>query len=143
MRNNPVAFKASHSKVFIIKALFVWLLFIPIAFINGFIREILIKPMAGELFAHQISCLLASLAFFILAYLMLNQIIEAVEDKVLWIVAGVWLFLTILFEFGLGRLNDTSWERLLIDYAIFKGRLWIFVLLTIMLTPVLIKRSTP
>jgi hypothetical protein len=47
----------------------------------------------------------------------------------------LWLFLTVAFEFGFGRLSGASWQALLADYDIPRGRLWPLVLLTTFLAP--------
>ncbi|MBC7936272.1 MAG: hypothetical protein H7Y86_13055 [Rhizobacter sp.] len=51
-----------------------------------------------------------------------------------------WLLLTLLLEFGSGRLLGHSWSKLLEDYNIFEGRLWILILLFTALSPYLFFR---
>ena len=38
-----------------------------------------------------------------------------------------WLALTLLFEFGFGRYRGNSWEKLLADYNLLEGRLWLLI----------------
>jgi hypothetical protein len=124
---------------FIRYALLTWLLFIPVAFLNGSIREYFYKPVLGELAAHQISCLIGSLAFFTVGYFRLRKLVSQVENKYLWVTGAVWVIMTVIFEFGIGYFSGQSSERLLHDYNVFKGRFWSFVLLAIFLTPILSK----
>jgi hypothetical protein len=47
-----------------------------------------------------------------------------------------WLLFTVLFEFGAGHyLFRNPWEQLLADYNIFKGRIWVLVLLATLFAP--------
>jgi hypothetical protein len=47
-----------------------------------------------------------------------------------------WLVLTVTFEFLFGRyVAGASWEALLADYDVLRGRLWPLVLLTTLLAP--------
>jgi hypothetical protein len=126
---------------FIKRAILAWVLFIPVAFLNGFIREVFTKRAAGDLTAHQISCMTASIAFVALSYLMLHKRIAELNNKILRITGMMWVLMTMVFEFGLGRyINNVSWDLLFQDYNIFEGRLWILVLLTILFTPIMIKK---
>jgi len=111
--------KNIYSKPFISRALFTWLLFIPVAVINGGIREGAYKSVVGELVAHQISCVTGSLAFLMVGYFMLKQLIAEVNNKVLWLTGTAWVMMTILFEFGMGYFSRTPLDRLLNDYNIF------------------------
>jgi hypothetical protein len=45
--------------------------------------------------------------------------------------------LTVAYEFAIGRWSGRSWNALLENYAIWKGKLWPLVLLALALTPFL------
>jgi hypothetical protein len=48
-----------------------------------------------------------------------------------------WVILTVLFEFGFGHyVAKHSWQKLFADYNIFKGRLWLLVLINNIFAPV-------
>ncbi|MEW6447103.1 MAG: hypothetical protein AB1426_03305, partial [Bacillota bacterium] len=48
----------------------------------------------------------------------------------------IWLVLTVAFEFGFGHfVMGHSWSRLLHDYNLLKGRLWVLVLLWVAIAP--------
>ena len=52
-----------------------------------------------------------------------------------------WVVLTLAFEFLAGHyLFANSWERLLADYNVAQGRIWILVLITTLLAPVVVYR---
>ena len=55
-------------------------------------------------------------------------------------VGAAWLALTVAFEFGFGRgVAHTSWDELLGDYDLRKGRLWPLVLAWIALGPAIVR----
>lgn len=121
-----------------------WFLFIPIAIINGVLREKIYKRYTGELRAHQLSTITAALAFFMLVYTLLRDKIFSTSRIELLLIGILWVVMTVLFEFGFGRYVDKlSWEKLLTDYNIFKGRVWSLFLLIICFTPLLIKTINP
>ena len=123
------------------KAVVTWMLMIPIAILNGGLRNSLIKPRSGELAAHQISVVTGSLAFFTLVFLMLRHDAPAKTDRWLLGLGGVWVSATIAFEFVFGHfVMKNPWSRLLADYNIREGRLWTVVLLVIALAPLAVKR---
>lgn len=123
-----------------IRIFMVWFLFIPIAVLNGIVRDLLYKPIVGDVTAHQISTLIAVLAFFLLAFSFMKNHITSVSVPTALTIGLVWLSMTILFEFYFGYFVDhKSWEYLLGDYNVFRGRLWPLFLLAMSLTPVIIK----
>jgi hypothetical protein len=53
-----------------------------------------------------------------------------------WIVGGIWVALTLGFEFLAGHfLFRNPWSQLLEDYNVVRGRIWVLVLVTIALAP--------
>jgi hypothetical protein len=60
---------------------------------------------------------------------------EAIGTGVLWLV------LTLMFEFIAGHyLFGNPWEKLLADYDIFRGRIWIVVLIVTVFAPIWMAR---
>jgi hypothetical protein len=93
---------------------------------NGALRDLIYKKYVGDLAAHQLSTLLLIVLFtvyigFVLKYFPPGSSIHAV------VIGTLWLFLTLIFEFGFGRIRGHSWRQLLSDYNFLKGRLWILV----------------
>lgn len=124
----------------ILRLLLTWLLFIPVAILNGVVRERLYKQIVGELAAHQMSTLILSIAFIIFARYMITDILLSANTGVVIMIGFVWVILTVIFEFGFGRYVDQeTWDRLLANYNIFKGRIWSLFLLVELLTPFIIK----
>jgi hypothetical protein len=123
------------------RALYAWFLMIPAAIMNGIVRETVIKPIAGDQTARQISVITASALFLTVAYFLLRDHAGEADDRSLLGIGACWLAGTILFEFGFGHYVDgKSWSELTHDYNITEGRLWPVVLLVLFLAPLIVKR---
>jgi hypothetical protein len=117
-----------------------WVCFVPVAFLNGVIREKWYRPLVGELRAHQISTALASSAFFSWAFFVLRKQVAHLDKRRLLLIGGSWVGLTMLFEFGFGHYGaKTPWKKLFHDYNLLKGRVWGLFLLTQLVSPLLVK----
>jgi hypothetical protein len=105
-----------------------WLGLVVLAIINGAMRDKLYGPGLPELRAHQLSTI-SALIFFSLYLWLLSRLwpLEAARQA-FWI-GGLWLGMTIAFEFIFGRyVGGKSWQSLLHDYNLVKGRLWVLIL---------------
>ena len=123
------------------RAMLAWLLMIPVAILNGLLRQTLFVPAVGDLAGHQLSVLTGAAAFFGVIYALLHGDAPRYTDRWLLGLGAVWVVATIVFEFGFGHwVMGTSWSRLLADYNIFAGRLWVAVLAVIGLAPLAVKR---
>jgi hypothetical protein len=124
----------------ILKCALAWIPMVFIAILNGAFREFVLARALSELPAHQISCLTGVMLFW--AYTWLISIRWPLQSMNQAFVAGlVWLVLTVAFEFIFGHyVAHHSWERLFQDYNIFAGRLWVLVLLSVALLPMIVFR---
>jgi len=123
-----------------LQALGVWMVMFVLAIVNGVLRNnVYGVRLRDELRAHQISSFTAIIMFLatIYAFLRWTNADYAWED--LLVVGGIWTGLTITFEFVFGHyVGGHTWSRLLHDYNIREGRLWILVILTVLVGPFLI-----
>jgi len=122
---------------FLIRSFLIWLLFMPLAVLNGALRDLLLTPALGDALARAISSLTLSLLIFSLTMLFIRKL-GVDTPSGLFIVGGFWLILTIMFEFTffivvMGHPMDVLFE----DYDLFRGRLWLVVLATTFLAPFL------
>ena len=123
-------------KSIIIKAVLGWFLLAVLATVNGIARNALYKPIVGDLLAHQISTVILIIVFFVVTYLLFRRDFARVSDNAwLWVGFG-WLVATEAFEFLVGHyVFGNSWSKLLADYNLFAGRLWILVIIAIFIAP--------
>lgn len=120
--------------------LLVWFGFVPVAILNGIVRENFYGRMVGELLAHQISTVIASVAFILLAFVLLRNEVIGLSKGRLMVMGLVWVVMTILFEFGFGHyVVGHSWDKLVMDYDLTKGRVWSLFLLSSWLTPMIVR----
>jgi hypothetical protein len=124
----------------ILKYFLAWLPMVFIAILNGTARDLSYGKTMPELRAHQVSTV--SGAFVMGVYISILIKFLKPESPQQAINAGLlWLALTVAFEFAFGRFAmGHSWARLLRDYNIFEGRLWVVFLAWIALAPYLFYR---
>lgn len=119
-------------------ALVVWLIMAAAMVAHGALRERLLTPRAGELTAHQISCFTGCLVIIGVTYAALPWLdVAGALRRQLW-TGTMWVGLTLAFEFLFGHwVAGHSWSRLLGDYNVRRGRLWVVVLACTFLAPCL------
>ena len=127
----------------LIEYAFFWVGAVVLAIANGTLREKVYGPRLSERSAHQLSSLLAIVLFGL--YLWLLTRFWPFETAAQAIQVGLlWLLLTVLFEFIFGHYAaGHSWPRLLYDYNLAAGRLWLLVLIWVAVAPWVIHRVAP
>jgi hypothetical protein len=122
----------------IFKYLLAWIPMVFIAIHNGTVREFVFAKKLPELRAHQLSYLTGILFFAVYTWLIsLRWALQSAGQAL--IVGLLWLSLTVAFEFVFGHYAARhSWEKLLQDYNIFTGRLWVLVLLSLTFLPLIV-----
>ena len=117
-------------------ALIPWFLLVILAILNGFIRQKFIFPKVGEQKAHVIGTIIFLILQFVLIFVYVKMSLIR-ESSILLEVGVFWVILTVLFEFGFGHyIMKHPWSKLLADYNIFKGRIWLLVLINNIFAPV-------
>jgi len=111
-----------------------WFPMLIIAIMNGTLRDLWYRKYVDELAAHQISTVTLVLFFslyigFVIDHFPPGSSTQAVRIGVVWAV------MTLCFEFGFGTWRGNSWQKLLQDYNIFKGRIWILIPVWIAIAP--------
>lgn len=121
------------------KYFLLWFPMLLIAIGNGALRDLVYKNYAGELPAHQIST--ASLLIFFALYIwfVLQRFPPSSGIQAIWI-GAMWVLMTLIFEFGFGRWRGSSWEKLLEDYDLWKGHLWVLIPLWVAIAPYIFYR---
>ena len=105
------------------------------AVLNGAIREGLITLRFGEQGGHIGSTAILCAAIILVAWFSISWIGPKDRREAL-VIGTVWVALTVAFKFLAGHyVFGNSWERLIADYNVFRGRLWILVLLMSLFTP--------
>ncbi len=118
----------------LIPATAAWLAILGFAILNGAFREAVLAPALGAPWARIVSGLLL-MACVALAAGWFTSRRPGLGDRACLAVGGFWLALTLLFEFGFGRLQGKSWETLTAAYRFEDGDLWPLVLLVVFVAP--------
>jgi len=112
-----------------------WCGLLVIAILNGALRERAYGPHMTEMSAHRLStviglCLFATYIWF------LTGISPIGSARLALLIGAVWLIMTTAFEFLFGHfIAGRSWGRLLHDYNLPAGRLWVLVLVWTAVAP--------
>ncbi|RYC53000.1 hypothetical protein DN53_01900 [Flagellimonas olearia] len=122
-----------------LKYFLAWFPMLILAILNGTLREFVFKKYFGELAAHQLSTVTLLILFAASMAFMVKTFPPESSTQALWL-GLFWMVLTLIFEFGFGRLRGNSWETLLHDYHLWKGRIWVLIPIALAIGPYLFYR---
>jgi hypothetical protein len=126
--------------MFWLRATVTWLGFAVLAVACGWLRVRLLEPLVGEPSAH-VAGTLAVCALFLYCIARFVRWTKVHARGRLLALGVFWTTLTVAFEFGFGHYGlGHSWARLLADYNILAGRIWVLVLLTLYAGPRVVVR---
>ena len=119
----------------LLRATVVWLVLMVLAIANGIFRNSVITPRLGEQVGHVISTVVLCLILLCVSLLTIRWIgPHTTRDALL--IGAFWVVLTLAFEFLAGHYAfGHSWEKLLADYNVGKGRVWLLVPITTLIAP--------
>lgn len=119
----------------LLRCVAVWVFLLITAVANGAAREYLLAPRLGAQSGHVVSALVLCAAIVVVALLSIRWIGPRSRRGAM-LVGATWLALTLAFEFLAGHyLFGNSWGKLLADYNLLRGRVWILVLLASLFAP--------
>jgi hypothetical protein len=123
-----------------LKAASLWLGFLVVAIVCGFIREKFLVPGIGPLVGRVLGTLLVAAIIFWMIYAYTGTLAGASQAALFKLGLG-WTVATIMFEFLFGHyVMGHAWESLWADYNVFQGRLWPLVLLVTLFGPLLARK---
>lgn len=117
-----------------------WLGMVILAIVNGATRDRGYGPHMSKLAAHQLSTLIGLTLFGIYIWLFTGlRPIESSRQAVS--IGATWFGMTVAFEFIFGHfVLKHTWNQLLEDYNLFKGRVWLLVPLWTAIAPYIFYR---
>lgn len=119
-----------------IRPLLLWFPMIIIAFVNATLRELVFIRHYSEYRSHQLSTI--TLIVFCAVYIgLVFPLLGVKNSRQAFLIGLMWVLLTVVFEFSLGRLTNKSWAYLLQDYNLSAGRIWLVFLFCLFLLPYL------
>src|SRR3954463_6210836 len=125
----------------ILRGIVVWLLLMVLAILNGAFRAKVLIPRIGEHAGHVVSSFTLSALILGATWLLIGWIHPTTYAQAAT-VGFIWLGLPLLFEFGAGHfVFRQTWGRLLADYNLAKGRVWMIVLIVTAEAPLLASQA--
>lgn len=116
-------------------AFLIWVMIIPIAILNGGLREYVLVKL-GNL-ALPLSGIILSFCIFVVAYLLIPKIKNCTKRD--YIFFGVmWFILTNLFDLIVYINAGFGFAGLVQSYNILTGNTWLLVVLTALFSPVIV-----
>ena len=117
------------------RALLIWLLIAVLANLNGALRQFVIIPLSNEGAGHVISTLMLAGIVLLTTWLTIGWMRPSTAGEA-WTIGGVWLLLTLAFEFGFGHyVFGKPWSVLLADHRLDQGRIWTLAPVITLLAP--------
>jgi hypothetical protein len=121
----------------ILRALAVWGLLLVLAVVNGAVRDTWLSPALGDTAGRALSSVLLALLILLATGMTIRWIAPTTPGQAMT-VGALWVGLTLAFEFGVGHYGfGKSWAELLADYDLLRGRIWLLVLVTTFVAPLL------
>ncbi|QQO07744.1 hypothetical protein [Breznakiella homolactica] len=110
------------------KSLLLWLTIIPLAILNGALRQFVLDPLLGMTYAKPVSGLILCALIFFVSFLFIPRLGKG-TGKTYGLMGFVWAFLTVIFETVLGLALGSSFSEIIGAYNITTGNLWLAVVL--------------
>ncbi len=121
----------------ILKSLIIWICFIPVAILNGGLREYVLLSVIGPNWSLPVSGIILSGLILLITWLMFPRVIKNSTNKERWLIGTVWVLLTVIFEFTSGLAGGNGFTELIRAYNPLTGNLWLLILAATLFSPVL------
>jgi hypothetical protein len=115
-----------------------WFPMLFLAIANGALRQLTFGKRMPELQAHQLSTAIGSVIIGLFIWFIVHILPPSSARQAIYI-GLTWVFLTVGFEFAMGRfIMRRPWRQLIHDYNLTSGRVWTLFLLWLALAPYLL-----
>ena len=120
-----------------LKSLGIWIVLAVSAIVVATFRVVVLLPQIGEQTAHQLGTGLYLIVQFAIIFFFIKKM-KIKETIILLRIGILWVVITIIFEFIFGHfVMGHPWQKLLADYNLFNGRLWVLVLINNLSSPLI------
>lgn len=120
-----------------IQAIGIWFLIVPLAILNGGLRENILVKLGS--IALPLSGIILSICIFVVALLLIPKIKEC-KSKDYIIFGIIWFVLTNLFDLLMYISEGKGINELLNSYNFLNGNLWILVVITTFVSPIIVSK---
>jgi hypothetical protein len=125
------------SASFVVQAILIWILIIPLAILNGGLRENVLNKL-GDI-ALTLSGIILSICIFVVAFVLIPKIKHCNKGDYL-IFGLLWFILTNIFDLSMYLSEGGGFFDLLNSYNFLSGNLWILVVFTTFVAPILVAK---
>lgn len=125
----------------VLKSLLVWICFIPVAILNGGLREHVLEGALGEKWALPLSGMLLAFFIWLVTTLLFPRVVKNCSSGDCLLVGVFWTLLTAVFELLSGLSAGNSLAGLLSAYNPMTGNLWLLVLAATFFSPLIVTAS--
>lgn len=123
----------------ILKSLLIWLCFIPLAVLNGGLREYVLNDMIGKAVALPLSGISLSLLIMAVSTIALPRLGRfSLRESIL--TGSLWAVLTVAFELSLWLTGGGSCAGFISANNPLTGNLWLLVVTSTFLSPIIINK---
>ena len=119
------------------QAILIWILIIPLAILNGGLRENVLNKL-GDI-ALPLSGIILSICIFVVAFVLIPKIKHCNKGDYL-IFGLLWFILTNIFDLLMYLSEGGGFFDLLNSYNFLSGNLWILVVFTAFVAPMLVAK---
>lgn len=127
------------------KSISFWFILLVLALVNATLRETTYKPFLTPYigtWAHQISSITGILFFYVAIYFFLKKMKNSYTKKDLIKVGLLWIVMTITFESFMNLcIRHLNFSQVMQTYYFWRGETWIFVLLSLLVSPLIVDRE--
>ena len=118
-----------------LKAIGIWFLIIPVAILNGALRESVLNKLGN--ISLPISGFILTICIILVAYFLI-PIIKNCKRKDYIIFGIIWFILTNLFDLLMYISEGENFLALINSYNFMSGNLWILVCITSLISPIVV-----
>jgi hypothetical protein len=126
-------------KIYWLPVFGIWAAIALVEIIHGIFRRLVMEPRMGELPARQISVVSSSLLALLITFICYD-LLKIRQTISLLLVGVIWVGITLFFDFWMGLLLDTSWQRIALEFNPGQGQLSLWGVLVIALSPLIVSK---
>lgn len=116
------------------RAVLAWIVLLAVAFMNGALRRFAYPSTLGDFAARQVAAGIGAVALGLVIWFILRRWPTSPAWKA-WATGAFWAGLTVAFEVALVRGSGRPWQDVIDQYAFWKGSLWPFLVLWVLMAP--------
>jgi hypothetical protein len=121
------------------KSILIWFSIIPLAILNGGLRDYVTTHLISETYSRPISGITLCGLIFIVSFIFIPKLGKGLKKT--YIKVGIlWVLLTIIFETFMGLGQGETFDKIINQYNITTGNLWLIVVIFVGIVPSIVAK---